>query len=126
QTVFGAQVQIWIVEQQPHRNSPQLAVTGFLAQCLVEWVIDPALLVLDLSRDGELIVFLRQASIVFFDHATDADSTKNGWGDGESFDHGCLLNIKEKDTAIVSLCGGKDLLVGLNEKPAAAGASEGK
>ena len=51
-------------------------------------MIDPAILVLNLTGNGELIVFGRQTFAIFFNDTTNADTTEYGRGYRETFNHG--------------------------------------
>src|SRR5690606_15734781 len=68
--VVRTQIERRIVKQQPNRDRTQLAAR-FLTQGFIQGVENPALTVLDLAGQGELVVFLRQALAVSFDHAAD-------------------------------------------------------
>ena len=51
-------------------------------------MIDPAVFILNLAGDGELIVFSRKTFAVFLNDTSNADTAKYGRGYGETFNHG--------------------------------------
>src|SRR5690606_29466866 len=85
--VFGSKVQIGVVERQHDLDGPQLGRLGELQLCLVRRVQKPALMVLNLGGDGELIILFGQALAVLFDDTANGDAPDDGRGDGKAFDH---------------------------------------
>lgn len=78
QAVVRPKVQVRLVEQQPDRNTAQLAVLA-IAQLLIEWMQQPAVAALYLGGKGELIIFLRQTFAVFLDDLADGNTPEYRW-----------------------------------------------
>ncbi|AMJ57448.1 hypothetical protein AXG53_12955 [Stenotrophomonas sp. KCTC 12332] len=60
QRVVSPEVQGWIVEEQAHRDGSQLVTLRCLTQLFIQRVQHPALTVLYLASEGELIVLFWQ------------------------------------------------------------------
>lgn len=88
--VGGAEVESRFVEEQADRNTAQLAALP-LAELLIQGMGQPAFLALNLRRDGELVVLLRQALAGFLDDLTDGDPPEQGRRDSETFQHEIYL-----------------------------------
>jgi hypothetical protein len=56
-------------------------------------MFNPTILVLQLTGNGELIIFFRETLPLFVYHFTDTDTTQYRWGDGESFNHEIAPNL---------------------------------
>src|SRR3546814_6868266 len=70
QRVVRTQVQCRVVEHEMHRNRPELAAC-FFAERFVHRMQHPTIPVLHLAGQGELVILLRQALAIAFDHAAD-------------------------------------------------------
>src|SRR3546814_14128014 len=57
-------------------------------------MIDPAITVLYLRRNGELVIFFWETFAVLLHDLADGDPSNDGWGNGESFAHDVFLNKK--------------------------------
>src|SRR5690606_30438190 len=86
QGVVGPKIQFRFVEQQAHWNAAQLVVLA-LAQLVIEWVQQPAVLALYLGGDGELVILLRQALAVLLDDLADGDASEHRRCDSQTFEH---------------------------------------
>jgi hypothetical protein len=108
QAVVRPQVQIWVIEQQPHWNGPEF-LAGFVScrfsEELVQWVQHPAVLVLHLAGQGEFIVFFwKSFAVAFYDFA-DRDATDRWWRERQSLEHGVSFELNElRESAVFWDC----------------------